>query len=73
VECATLSSLDLPGPGLVILERAGISRSAAMAMVGHKTQAIYNRYAIADEASLKEAGVKLAALHASERVAKDVR
>jgi hypothetical protein len=44
-----------------------------MAMVGRKTQAIYNRYAIADEASLKEAGVKLAALHASERVAKDVR
>jgi integrase len=35
------------------LERAGVSRSSAMAMVGHKTQSIYQRYAIADEASLK--------------------
>ena len=33
-----------------------------MAMVGHKTQSIYSRYAIADEASLREAAVKLAAL-----------
>jgi integrase len=44
------------------LERAGISRSAAMAMVGHKTQSIYSRYAIADERTLKEAAEKLAAL-----------
>ena len=44
------------------LERAGISRSAAMAMVGHKTQSIYSRYAIADERTLKEAADKLAAL-----------
>jgi integrase len=44
------------------LERAGISRSAAMAMVGHKTQSIYSRYAIADDATLKEAALKLAAL-----------
>jgi integrase len=47
------------------LERAGVSRSAAMAMVGHRTQSIYQRYAIADETALKEAAVKLAALHAS--------
>jgi integrase len=46
------------------LERAGISRSAAMAMVGHKTQSIYSRYAIADERTLKEAADKLAALDA---------
>lgn len=45
------------------LERAGVSRSAAMKMVGHKTQAIYERYAIADVAALEEAAVKLAALH----------
>jgi hypothetical protein len=44
------------------LERAGVSRSSAMKMVGHRTQAIYDRYAIADEASLREAGEKLAAL-----------
>jgi integrase len=44
------------------LERANISRSAAMAMVGHRTMSIYSRYAIADEATLREAAVKLAAL-----------
>jgi site-specific recombinase XerD len=44
------------------LERAGVSRSDAMAMVGHKTEAIYRRYAISDEKSLKEAGAKLAML-----------
>ena len=32
------------------LERAGVPRSAAMKMVGHKTEAIYRRYAIVDEA-----------------------
>jgi integrase len=41
------------------LERAGVSRSAAMAMVGHKTQAIYFRYAICSEQDLKEAAGKL--------------
>jgi len=45
------------------LERAGISRSAAMALVGHKTQSIYNRYAIVAEQDLKDAGEKLAILH----------
>jgi integrase len=40
------------------LERQGISRSAAMKMVGHKTEAIYRRYAIADELVLKEAAAK---------------
>src|SRR5262249_13369440 len=34
------------------LERAGVPRSAAMAMIGHKTEAIYRRYAIVDEAML---------------------
>lgn len=45
------------------LERAGVPRSAAMAMVGHKTEAIYRRYAIADESMLKVGAEKLAALH----------
>ena len=34
------------------LERAGVSRSAAMKMVGHKTEAIYRRYAIVSEGAL---------------------
>src|SRR6266849_1563411 len=45
------------------LERAGIARSAAMAMVGHKTESVYRRYAIADERMLTEAGEKLQTLY----------
>ena len=41
------------------LVRAGVSRSDAMKMVGHKTESIYRRYAIADERSVKEAANKL--------------
>ena len=52
------------------LERAGVSRSAAMKMTGHKTDAVYQRYAITDSAMLQEAAVKLAALHASESSSK---
>jgi integrase len=49
------------------LERAGVPRSAAMVMVGHRTESIYRRYAIADEAMLREGAIKLAAFHASEK------
>jgi len=45
------------------LERAGVPRSTAMAMVGHKTEAIYRRYAITDEAMLREGAEKLARFH----------
>ncbi len=48
------------------LERVGVSRSAAMKMIGHKTQSIYSRYAIADESMLQDGAVKLSALHAKE-------
>jgi hypothetical protein len=48
------------------LERAGVPRSAAMKMVGHKTQSIYQRYAIADEGILKDATVKLQHLHEAD-------
>jgi integrase len=34
------------------LERSGVPRSTAMAMVGHKTESIYRRYAIVDEQNL---------------------
>ena len=37
-----------------------------MKMVGHKTESIYRRYAIADESMLHEAGEKLARLHAAD-------
>ena len=35
-----------------------------MKMVWHKTQAIYQRYAMADESMLKDAAEKLERLHA---------
>ena len=49
------------------LERAGVSRSAAMRMVGHKTESIYRRYAVVAEGDLKTAGAQLAALHTTDR------
>jgi len=45
------------------LKRAGVPRSTAMKMVGHKTESIYRRYAIVDEAMLKEGAAKLQILH----------
>jgi integrase len=48
------------------LERAGIPRSAAMKMTGHKTEAVYRRYAIVDSAMLQEAALKLSAFHLAE-------
>lgn len=48
------------------LERAGVSRSAAMALTGHKTEAVYRRYAITDSTMLQEAVAKLALLHEAE-------
>jgi integrase len=50
------------------LERAGVPRSAAMRMTGHKTEAVYRRYAITDSAMLQEAAIKLAAFHAFETI-----
>jgi integrase len=49
------------------LERAGVPRSAAMKMVGHRTEAIYRRYAIADEKMLGEAADKLEILQATDQ------
>lgn len=45
------------------LERAGVSRSVAMKLTGHKTEAVYRRYAITSAADLSEGVAKLAALH----------
>ena len=45
------------------LERAGVSRSVAMSLTGHKTEAVYRRYAIVDSAAQREGVEKLARLH----------
>ena len=42
------------------LERAGVPRSVAMKLTGHKTEAVYRRYAIVSEADLTEGLKKLA-------------
>jgi integrase len=55
------------------LERAGVPRSTAMKLTGHKTEAVYRRYAIVDEAMLKEGVEKLTALHELERVTETER
>jgi hypothetical protein len=47
------------------LERAGVPRSVAMKLVGHKTEAVYRRYAIVAEGDLKAGAERLAALHAA--------
>jgi integrase len=49
------------------LERAGVPRSAAMKMTGHKTESVYRRYAIVDETMLRESAEKLAAFHSSNK------
>ncbi len=37
-----------------------------MKLIGHETESIYRRYAIADSVALKEATAKLAALQAAD-------
>lgn len=50
---------DLRRSAVRRLERAGVSRSVAMKLTGHKTEAIYRRYAIADRKALEEGVEKL--------------
>ena len=55
------------------LERAGVPRSTAMAMVGHRTESIYRRYAIVDEVMLREGAAKLAAYSEQGKVLSKVK
>jgi integrase len=56
---------DLRRTAVRNLEAAGVSRSVAMKLTGHKTEAVYRRYAIADSRALAEGVAKLAQLHAA--------
>ena len=44
-------------------EGAGVPRSVAMKLTGHKTESVYRRYAIADKRALEEGVAKLARLY----------
>lgn len=41
------------------MERAGVPRSVAMKLTGHKTESVYRRYAIVSDADLREATQRL--------------
>ncbi|MFN7972990.1 MAG: tyrosine-type recombinase/integrase [Acidobacteriota bacterium] len=48
------------------LERAGVPRSVAMKLTGHKTESVYRRYAIVCESDLAEGVARLERLHLAE-------
>ena len=50
---------DMRRSAVRTFERAGVPRSVAMSIVGHKTESIYRRYAIVDEAMQREAAALL--------------
>ena len=45
------------------LERAGVPRSVAMRLTGHRTETVYKRYAIVSPTDLRDGVRRLAALH----------
>ena len=53
-------------------ERAGVPRTTAMAMVGHKTESIYRRYSIVDQAMLEVGASKLDQLQQEQGLSKPV-
>ena len=57
------------------LEEAGIARSVAMKIVGHQSEAIYQRYSITNDADVREALARIAAQpkRATRRVSTLVR
>jgi integrase len=56
---------DMRRSAVRTFERAGVPRSVAMSIVGHKTESIYRRYAIVDEAMQREAAARLDAWFAA--------
>jgi hypothetical protein len=57
---------DLRRTAVRNLERAGVPRSVAMKLTGHRTETVYRRYAIVAETDLREGVAKLARLQPAE-------
>ncbi len=53
---------DLRRCAVMNLERAGVSRSVAKSFTGHKTDSVYERYAIVDSKAQEDGAEKLARL-----------
>ena len=51
---------DLRRTAVRNMERAGVSRSVATKITGHRTEHVYRRYAIVRDADLQEAARRLA-------------
>lgn len=58
---------DMRRSAVRTFERAGVPRSVAMSIVGHKTESIYRRYAIVDEAMQQEAAALLDAYNGAPK------
>ena len=58
---------DLRRSAIRNMERAGIPRSVAMSISGHRTESVYKRYDIVADADLKAAATKMADYHAQQK------